>query len=235
MLWTYELNLAEENPRIMPGNLFESGKPNQPVDNHYYLSKNKLCVETAIKYLGAEIHVVTNYKDANYELLKQIKGKCPYYCVWIISGYDKCILPDKNSDHNLLDEFMNVINLYTSQGGSLVLFWESDPLFFQANLFLKKHKFPTEKGLVNTYLRLTGNHVGKKILLADESGKLDKNQLFNAKEEISYPINERDFNNPAIKRPNLGNNLKKIYEGETISFSPHSYTVFHVAISSPKF
>lgn len=147
MLWTYELNPDEENPRIMPGNLFESGKPNQPVDNHYYLSKNKLCVETAIKYLGAEIHVVTNYKDANYELLKQIKGKCPYYCVWIISGYDKCILPDKNADHNLLDEFMNVIDLYTSQGGSLVLFGESDPLFFQANLFLKKHKFPTKKDL----------------------------------------------------------------------------------------
>jgi len=61
-------------------------------------------------------------------------------------------LPDKNADPNLLDEFMNIIHLYTSQGGSLVLFGESDPLFFQANLFLENHKFPTEYGLENTYL-----------------------------------------------------------------------------------
>jgi hypothetical protein len=47
MLWTYELNPKEENPRIMPGNLFESGIPNQPVD-WYHPPKNELCVETAI-------------------------------------------------------------------------------------------------------------------------------------------------------------------------------------------
>ena len=151
MLWTYELNPNEENPKIMPGNLFESGIPNQPI-GFYHPSINKYCVETAMKDLGAEIYVVTNYKDANYELLKTINGKCPYYCVWIISGFDKCKLPDKNADPNLLDEFMNIIHLYTSQGGSLVLFGESDPLFFQANLFLENHKFPTEYGLENTYL-----------------------------------------------------------------------------------
>ena len=88
MLWTYKLNPNEENPKIMPGNLFESGIPNQSV-GFYHPSINKYCVETAMKDLGAEIYVVTNYKDANYELLKTINGKCPYYCVWIISGFDK--------------------------------------------------------------------------------------------------------------------------------------------------
>ena len=53
MLWTFELNPEEENPKIMPENLFESGKPNQPLD-YSPPSKNKLCVETAINYLGAD-------------------------------------------------------------------------------------------------------------------------------------------------------------------------------------
>ena len=229
MLWTFELNPKEENPKIMPGNLFESGIPNQPVDS-FHPSKNKLCVETAVNYLGVEIYVVMNYKDANYELLKTVNGKCPYYCVWIISGFDKCILPDKNADPNLLDEFMNIIHLYSSQGGSLVLFGESDPLFFQANLFLEKHEFPIgyNNQKCKTNLRLCGNHKGKKTLFADKTGELIENQLFNAKEDISYPDNDNilEFNNPAVKRPNLGNNLKTIYEGETISYANSDYSIY---------
>ena len=183
MLWTFELNPEEENPKIMPENLFESGIPNQPVDSKHK-RKNKLCVETAVKELGAEIYVVMNYKDAMHELLKTINGKCPYYCVWIISGFDKCVLRDKDADPNLLDEFMNIIHLYTSQGGSLVLFGESDPLFFQANLFLEKHEFPTGYGnrKIKTSLRLYGNHKGMEILYSDKSLNLYGNQLFNAKE-----------------------------------------------------
>ena len=227
MLWSYELNKEEENPKIMPGYLFESGIPNQPVD-YYHPSKNKYCVETAVKSLGGEIFVVMNYADANHELLKTINGKCPYYCVWIISGYDKCRLPDKDADPNLLNEFMNIIHIYATKGGSLVLFGESDPLFFQANLFLEKHKFPTENGEEKTYFRLYGNHNGKKILLADKTGNLDSNQLFNAREEINYPsnLNTIDFNTPAVQRPNLGNNLKMIYEGETISYAQYPELIY---------
>ena len=186
-----------------------------------------------MKSLGGEIYVVTNYKDANYELLKKINGRCPYYCVWIMSGWDKCILPDKDADPNLLDEFMNTIDLYSSQGGSLVLFGESDPLYFQANLYLQNHKFPTEYGLQKTFVRLQGNHEGKKILLPDKTGNLLENTLFNAKEEISYPNNNNSLD-PAIKRPNLGNNLFKIYEGETISYanSVNTYPFKKFAVDS---
>ena len=37
------------------------------------------------------------------------KGKCPYYCVWIMSGNDKCKLPDEDSDPNLLDQFLELL------------------------------------------------------------------------------------------------------------------------------
>ena len=207
----------------MPGYLFESGIKNQPVD-YLHPARNQYCVETAIKKLGGEIYVVTNYKDANYELLKKVNGRCPYYCVWLMSGWNKSILPDKDADPNLLDEFMNIIHLYSSQGGSLVLFGENDPLYFQANLYLKNHEFPTELGKIKTYLRLHGNHEGKKILLADKTGNLFGNCLFNAKEEICYP-NINNSLDPAIKRPNLGNNLLKIYEGESISYAA-SYDIY---------
>jgi len=84
----------------MPGYLFESGIKNQPVD---YLRpfKNKYYVGTAVKKLWGEIYVATNYKDANYELLKKVDGICPYYCVWIMSGWNKSILPDKDTDPNI--------------------------------------------------------------------------------------------------------------------------------------
>ena len=117
----------------------------------------------------------------------------------------------------ILDEFMNIIYLYSSQGGSLVLFVESDPLFLQANLYLKKHDFPNEFGLEKTFLR---NHEGKQILNADNTGNLYGNNLFNAKEEICYP-NRNNSLDPAIKRHNLGNNLLKIYDGETISYASY--------------
>ena len=226
MLWTHELNREKENKKIMPGYLFESGIKNQTVD-YFHPSRNEYCVETAVKRLGGEIYVVTNYKDANYELLKKEKGRCPYYSVWIMSGWNKSILPDKDADPNLLDEFMNIIHLYSSQGGSLVLFGESDPLFFQANLYLENHHFPTEFGLVKTSLRLQGNHEGKKILNAEENGNLFKNSTFNAKEEICYP-NSNNSSDPAIKRPNLGNNLLKIYEGETISYASYDIYPFDI-------
>ena len=216
MLWSYELNPEKENPKIIPGTLFESGIKNQRINEDFKL-KNKLCVEKAIKNLGGNIYVVTNYKDANEELLKINKnGKCPYYSVWLISGSDKCILPDKDADPNLLDEFLKILHIFNSNGGSVVLFGESEPLFFQANLFLSQHKFPTRNGFIKTNLRLIGNHKGKKILVPDNSGDLKNNGTFNSKEEIYDSFNS---NNPLIKRPSLGYNLIKIYEGETISYS----------------
>ena len=70
----------------MPGNLFELGILNQKVD-FYHLSINKYYFETAMKDLGAEIYVVTNYKDANYEF-KNNKWKMTILlymvnkCIW---------------------------------------------------------------------------------------------------------------------------------------------------------
>ena len=41
----------------------------------------------------------------------------------------------KKSDPYLLGQFMKVIKMYNENGGSLVFLTESDPLFYQANLF----------------------------------------------------------------------------------------------------
>ena len=225
MLWTYELNKKKENPKIMPEFLFESGIINQKVDKKHPLV-NQLCVEKAIKNLGGEIYVVMNYEDAIKQLLNSIKGKCPYYSVWLISSTNKCILPDKNSNPNYLNEFMNVLHLFSSKGGSVVLFGESDPLFFQANLFLEQHKFPTNRGLINTNLRLFGNHIGKQILTPDDTGELKKNSKFNSKGEIYNLQGEINNNNPVVERPCLGYNLTKIYEGETISYAKDSSDIY---------
>ena len=241
MLWSYTLNIFDENKKIVPDYLFESresmlknSKLNQKFLRKYqplkyYESKynNPVCVENAVKRLGGEIFVVINYKDAINELCKKEKGKCPYYCVWIMSGNDKCKLPDEDSDPNLLDQFLELLHCYTKSGGSLVLFGESDPLFFQTNLFLEKHEFPTEIGNIKTKLRLCGNHEGMKILTADPIGQFIENTKFNSYKNITYSKSRRnDSYNPIIKRPSLGFNLKKFYEGETISYAKSKNEIF---------
>ena len=236
MLWSYTLNPSEENKKIVPDYLFESRESmlkNSKI-NPKYLKKykqnyneNDICVEKAVKSLGGEIFVVINYKDAINELCKKEKGKCPYYCVWIISGNDKCHLPDEDSDPNLLDQFLELIHNYTMSGGSLVLFGESDPLFFQANLFLEQHEFPTINGNAKTQLRLYGIHEGGQYLTADPSGKLVELKHFNSYRKIMYSNSNRGrSNNPKIKRPSIGFNLKYFYEGETISYAKDENNIF---------
>ena len=220
MLWSCKLN-PEENKKIDPKYLYESAYINNPIDKRF-------CVEKAIKSLGGGMKVVINYKDAIDELCSTEKKKCPYYAVWIISGTDKCQLPDENADPNLLDQFMEVIDEYSKKGGSLVLFGESDPLFFQVNLFLKEHEFPTLKGKVKTKLRLCGNHKGMNILKGDETGKLENNKLFNLVGSINYcSISKKNKSNfPLVQRPSLGFNLFEIYEGETISYAEDNTDIF---------
>ena len=142
--------------------------------------------------MGGNIFVVINYEDAINELCRKEKGKCPYYCVWIFSGNNKCHLPDEDSDPNLLDQFMDLLHIYSKSGGSLILFGESEPLFFQANLFLEKHEFPkvNEDNLpIHTNLRLSGNHLGKKNLTPqsfEKFKKLEIFQKFNSNKKITY-------------------------------------------------
>ena len=56
---------------------------------------------------------------------------------------------------------------------------------------------------------ILGSHLGKKTLIRDPKGLLDKNKRFNGANNIISNL----------KRPNIGTNLIKIYEGVTISYA----------------
>ena len=95
---------------------------------------------------------------------------------------------------------------FWQNGGSLVLLGENDPYNFQVNLFLKKLVFPDGAKLNFT---IGGNHPGGKILKADDSGRLEKKQTFNAKiQEVNYE-----------ERKSLANNLVQIFEGTTFAYT----------------
>ena len=90
---------------------------------------------------------------------------------------------------------------------------ENDPHNFQVNLFLKKLVFPGNKKL---YFKIGGNHPGRKILKADDSGKLEKKQSFNSKIQ--------EVNN--VERKSIANNLVQIFEGATVAYTEGDITPF---------
>ncbi|KAK8898415.1 hypothetical protein M9Y10_000702 [Tritrichomonas musculus] len=193
MLYSYLVNLAESH-LISPE----------------YLSKAEYagdgeCVKKAVEHFGIEIVVVTNYKDAINELISQ-KGKCKYYAVWVISGlpYDMKLFDGGNQ--YLIDQFIDCLLQFWNNGGSVVLFAESEPLTFQANRFLEKVIFPDGN---KTKLRLKGNHFGQTYLRGDPKGKLDQPGKFN-KSPLQFQ---------KMQRASLSHNIVKIYEGETISYA----------------
>jgi hypothetical protein len=122
--------------------------------------------------------------------------------LWIISGQEVPDLPSNNRDVNApyyVQQFVDCAIQFWKNGGSLVLMGKNDPYNFQVNLILKKLVFPEGKKL---NFQIGGNHLGKKILKADFSGKLEKKQSFNNKIQ--------KVNN--IERESLAKNLFQLYE-----------------------
>ena len=72
-----------------------------------------------------------------------------------------------------------------------------------------KTKEELENKVLKANFRIGGNHEGKETLLCDKTGSLEINKRFNGKNIISANL----------KRPNIGANLLKIYEGVTISYA----------------
>ena len=71
---------------------------------------------------------------------------------------------------------MKVIKVYNEKGESIVFLTESDPLFYQANLFLRDLYFNDKDGnLVKVDLKFEEEHKGDKVLKEDESGELKSN------------------------------------------------------------
>ena len=107
---------------------------------------------------------------------------------------------------------MKVINKYNENGGSLVFLTESDPLFYQANLFLRDlYLYDKNGNNVKVDLQLEGEHKGDKILKGDKSGELKTPGLFNK--------SGQSFKN--LKRSILSHNLNSYYEGYTIDYADY--------------
>lgn len=96
---------------------------------------------------------------------------------------------------------------FWKNGGALLFWCDNYPFVYEANLFLKKAEFPGEYPKSN--IRFVGNHTGKEIM---EEGNINltKCGIFN---------NKRYFTNGKIQRFSLAHNLKKIFEGTTVSYA----------------
>ena len=74
--------------------------------------------------------------------------------------------------------------------------------------------------ILKANFRIRGSHKGRETLTRDEEGLLDKNKTFNGSNYVASNV----------KRPNIGANLNKIYEGVTISYAQEEeddiYSIF---------
>ena len=195
---------TEEEKKIVPNNVI-----NKIGDEE--------CIASVLGYYGYEVVLVINYEDAINELCKQnADRKCYYNSLWVISGQEIPDLPSNNGDvyaPYYVEQFVECAIQFWKNGGSLVLMGENDPHNFQVNLFLKKLVFPGNKKL---YFKIGGNHLGRKILTADDSGTLSKVKSFNSKiQEVNY-----------VERKSIANNLVQIFEGATVAYAQGDISPF---------
>ena len=198
--------------------------PNEdPHTNYKYLyetsPKAYYHFNQCVQYYKASIKLVLDYEDAIIEITKQsdkdpTKGK--YYAVWIVCGPPYPILPanpsGKKPNPYLIGQFIKVLHMYNENGGSLVFLTESDPLYYQANLFLRDLYLYDKKGnKVKVDLQLEGEHKGDTILTGDKSGELKNPGFFNK--------SSQSFKN--VTRSSLSHNLVSYYEGYTIDYADY--------------
>ena len=183
-----------------------------------YLSKvspeSKACLKDALDYLGINIDVVENYRDAIAKLIiKNENDKCPYYACWIINGPPIEDLPDGTREGFLFGQFLEVLKLFWEAGGALVFLAEGWKLQYQTNEFLKILDFDGKK--IEFYLvgddeeKGTKEHKGGKYLSRDSTGLLKNKQQFSNEKE-TYGI---------IQRLRLDHNLFTLFEGDTICYT----------------
>ena len=143
-----------------------SDSENKLLDPKYIENSNKSntkCISNSVDYLGVKVKTVLNYEDAIKEIIKKNEnGKCNYYTVWVMCGHCIDLLPDNSKYPGLIEQFIDCLIKYWENGGSVVLFCDNDPLYFQANLFLEKIRFKGETQ--KTKLRIIGNDKGGNIL-----------------------------------------------------------------------
>ena len=204
MLWDYTLNEMNEENFIHPKYI---KKENNPTSE---------CIESAVEHFGISLEIVQNYEDAINKLIhNSTPGYCDYYAVWIFCGPPYPILPDKESDPNLVGQFIEVLIKFWKNGGSLVFWADGDPLNYQVNLFLEKVRFENEPDCPDgeTLLRIHNEHEGGGILKGDASGTLSKPGTFNRSPQFFKQC----------QRTTLSHNIGKIFEGISISYVPWTH------------
>jgi len=172
------------------------------------------------QYYKANIKLFLDYEDAIIEMTKPsdkdpTKGK--YIAIWIVCAPPYPILPSnpigKLSNPYLLGQFLKVFHMYNENGGSLIFLTESDPLYYQTNLFLRDLYLYDKKGnKVKVDLQLEGEHKGDTILSGDKTGELKNAGLFNK--------SSQSFKN--LTRSSLSHNLVSYYEGYTIDYADYT-------------
>ena len=187
--WSKEIAGKEESEWIDPKYLLKS-----------YSSGH--CLKDAFDYYGIEFVVKTKYDECIMELQKG--GK--YYAAWIICGDGNGQLPG-GGNSNIVGQFIEALNIFWMNGGALLFWCDNYPLVYEANLFLEKAEFPGEYSKTN--IRFVGNHIGQKEM-SPGNIRTSKEGIFNDK---------RQYEEGKIKRYSLGHNLKKIFEGTTVSFA----------------
>ena len=204
MLWSYDLNPKGESPYVEPKYINEKSEINGS------------CIKSAIAFFGIDDYVVMDYENAIKELLKTTQNnECIYYAVWVFCGPQYPILPPINGKENksnpyLVEEFINVLIEFWTNGGSLIFLAEGDPLNFQVNLFLEKIDFSKNE---KPKFRIYGDYLGDNVLKQDKTGKLNEFGVFDKSKKKSI------FNGIEVQRQSLSHNLAYIYEGYSISFA----------------
>ena len=205
MLWSYDLNRNGESPYVHPKYINEVSEIN-----------GGKSIKSVIEHFGIENEIVVDYESAIDKLLmKNEKGECNYYAVWIFCGPQYPVFPPINgkenkSNPNLIEEFINILILFWQNGGALVFFAEGEPLNFQVNLFLEKINFDNNK---KPNFKISGDYLGDKILEQDKTGKLDHYGIFDKKYD-KIKIKGRE-----IQRQSLSHNIGLIYEGYSIGYA----------------
>ena len=164
-------------------------------------------ISSVVGYYGYKVKVVTDYEQAINELIKtNEEGRCFYNSLWVMSGREINDMPSGKKDAACyINQFIDCMIQFWKNGGSLVLMAENEPMTFQVNQFLKKAEFDGKK----VEFLIEGDNHGGQILIEDKTGNLEKKGSFNA---LIHEVNN-------TQRESLAKNLKKLYEGLTVSYA----------------
>ena len=109
---------------------------------------------------------------------------------------------------------MKVIEIYNQNRGISFFLTESDPLYYQVNIFLRD-LIDKSGNKIKHDVELKGEHQRDSILKADKSGQLNSPRLFNK--------SAHSFQN--LTRATLSHNLVSYYEGYTIDYADYDKVI----------